>query len=118
MQQAVIIVVATNGALIGCRMLRSARTPHQLRSLVFRYRCYATAPVPAETLKTPELEKRDHVKELELRTRQAPNRLKTWAASQRPRSEAFNQPRFEGAILEMQVWPQWSLQSDGCSLGR
>lgn len=86
-------------------MLRLARAPQQLRSLVLRHRCYATAPVPAETLKTPELEKRDHAKELELRTMQAPNRLKTWAASQRPRSEAFNQPRFERAILEMQVWP-------------
>jgi len=91
--------------LIGCKMLRSARAPRKLWSLVLQHRCYATAPVPAETLKTPELEKGDHVKEMELRTMQAPNRSKTWAASQRPRSEAFNHPRFEGAILEMQPRP-------------
>jgi hypothetical protein len=104
--------------LIGCKMLRSARAPRKPWSLVLRHRCYATAPVPAETVKTPELEKGDHVKEMELRTMQAPNRSKTWAASQRPRSEAFNHPRFEGAILEMQVLPHCSLQSHGCSLGR
>jgi hypothetical protein len=50
-----------------------------------------------------EINKVDQSKELELRTKQAPNQNRTWAVSQQPRSEAFNHPRFEGAVLEMQV---------------
>lgn len=64
---------------------------------------YSTAPHPAQQLATPNIEKSDQVRELEIRTKQAPNRNQTWAPSQQPRSEAFNHPRFEGAILEMQV---------------
>jgi hypothetical protein len=86
-----------------CTMLRLARSL-RLPPSFLRYRCYSTSPVPAETLVTPEIEKADRTKEVELRTMQAPNRSKTWAPSQRPRSDAFNQPRFEGAILEMQVY--------------
>ena len=66
-------------------------------------RVYSTAPVPAKRLVTPEIEKADKAKEVELRTKQAPNRTTTWASSQRPRSDAFDHPRFEGAILELQV---------------
>jgi hypothetical protein len=67
------------------------------------YRAYSTSPVPAENLVTPELERADPKTELELRRDQAPNRTPTWAPSQRPRSEAYDHPRFADAALEMQV---------------
>jgi hypothetical protein len=66
---------------------------------------YSTSVVPPKVLITPEVSKEEETKAMELRTQQAPNRNKTWAKSQRPRSDAFNHPRFEGAILEMQVFP-------------
>jgi hypothetical protein len=95
---------SNHGPASGCTMLRSARALRLPRSFIPRHGCcYSTAPVPAETLLTPEIEKGDQAREIELRTKQAPNRSKTWAPSQRPRSDAFNHPRFEGAILEMQV---------------
>jgi hypothetical protein len=95
---------SNHGPASGCTMLRSARVLRLPRSFIPRHGCcYSTAPVPAETLLTPEIEKGDQAREIELRTKQAPNRSKTWAPSQRPRSDAFNHPRFEGAILEMQV---------------
>jgi len=64
---------------------------------------YSTSIIPPKVLITSELEKQEDSKAIELRTSQAPNRKKTWAKSQRPRNEAFNHPKFEGAILEMQV---------------
>ena len=71
-------------------------------------RAYSDASAPAKNPVTYDLEKADPAKELALRSKQAPNRDRTWAPSQRPRSDAFNQPRFEGAILEMQVCLWWS----------
>jgi hypothetical protein len=85
------------------RFLRIASLRLRISSLQVQIRAYSAAPVPAKRLVTPELEKADLAKEVELRTKQAPNRTTTWASSQRPRSDAFDQPRFEGAILEMQV---------------
>lgn len=79
--------------------LRPRASPH----LLLRTGGYSTAPVPAKQMVTPELERADQAKQMELRTKQAPNRSTTWATSQRPRSDAFDQPRFEGAILQMQV---------------
>jgi len=85
------------------RFLRIASLRARISPLLVVTRAYSTAPVPAKRLVTPELEKADQAKEVELRTKQAPNRTTTWASSQRPRSNAFDQPRFEGAILELQV---------------
>jgi NADH dehydrogenase (ubiquinone) Fe-S protein 6 len=34
---------------------------------------------------------------------QAPNRARTWAASQQPREQAMTGPRFEQTIMELQV---------------
>ena len=84
-------------------MLRTSRTAtYRLRlSFSLRNNEYSTAPVPSKALN--ELEKADQAKDLELRTMQAPNRTRIWATSQRPRKEAFDQPRFERAILQMQV---------------
>lgn len=87
-------------------MLRQAqKLPRRLRleQIVVRHNAYSTIPVPAKVPLTTELEKADHEKEVALRTKQAPNRDVTWAPSQRPRSEAFNHPRFENTILELQV---------------
>ena len=85
------------------RFLRIASLRPRSSPLLILVRAYSTAPVPAKRLVTPEIEKADKAKEVELRTKQAPNRTTTWASSQRPRSDAFDQPRFEGAILEMQA---------------
>jgi hypothetical protein len=87
-------------------MFRPARSipPRLQRLFVVRQSAYSTAPVPAKTAITPEVEQADEAKYIELRTKQAPNRSKTWAPSQRPRSESFDHPRFENAILEMQVY--------------
>jgi hypothetical protein len=86
-------------------MFRPARAipPRLHRQFIAQRSAYSTAPVPAKTVITPELELADEAKQLELRSKQAPNRTKPWATSQRPRSDAFDHPRFEGAILEMQV---------------
>lgn len=86
-------------------MLRiaSLRPRASRRLFLPRTGAYSTAPVPAKEVVTPELEKADKAKELQLRTKQAPNRTTTWANSQRPRSDAYDQPRFEGAVLQMQV---------------
>ena len=85
------------------RISRIAVTRLRLSPLFIHNNAYSTAPVPAKEPVTHELETADQVKQEELRTKQAPNRTKTWATSQRPRSEAFDHPRFEGAILQMQV---------------
>jgi hypothetical protein len=77
-------------------------------SLFIRNNAYSTAHVPAKEPVTDELATSDQAKQKELRTKQAPNRTKTWATSQRPRSEAFDHPRFEGAILQMQVMRTWT----------
>jgi hypothetical protein len=85
------------------RQLRVSSPRLVSSSRLVQHVAYSTSPVPAEDLVTHELEKADAAKELELRTKQAPNRSRTWATSQRPRQDAYNHPRFEGAILEMQV---------------
>src|SRR5271169_5304562 len=87
------------------RMLRIASLRPRVSPLplIIRAGTYSTVPVPTKEVVTPELEKADRAKEMELRTEQAPNRNTTWASSQRSRGDAFDQPRFEGAILQMQV---------------
>jgi hypothetical protein len=50
-----------------------------------------------------KLEKVERVEGLAILEQQAPNRPQTWAPSQRPRSDAFNHPRFEKTALDMQV---------------
>lgn len=72
----------------------------RLSPLFIHNTAYSTAPVSAKEPVTHELETAE---QKELRMKQALNRTKTWSASQRPRSEAFDHPRFEGAILQMQV---------------
>lgn len=82
----------------------SPRIPVRCVRFLGRVRCaYSTSVVPPRVLVTPELSEEEQTKAIELRTNQAPNRKQTWAKSQRPRSDAFNHPKFEGAILEMQV---------------
>jgi len=62
------------------------------------------APVPIKDQDAAgKLEKVRRLPDLEVLGQQAPNRPETWAPSQRPRSDAFNHPRFEKAALEMQV---------------
>ena len=64
------------------------------------------APLPIKDLDAAgKLDKVKRLADIEVLKQQAPNRLQTWAPSQRPRSDAFNHPRFEKAALEMQVGP-------------
>jgi hypothetical protein len=89
------------------RVSRIAVSRLRLYPFLVRSYAYSTALAAAQGLATHELERVDQTRELELRNKQAPNRIQTWATSQRPRNEAFNHPRFEGAILEMQVKLLW-----------
>ncbi|PLB52130.1 hypothetical protein P170DRAFT_402027 [Aspergillus steynii IBT 23096] len=41
---------------------------------------------------------------------QAPNRARTWAASQQPREKAMTGPRFEQTIMEMQPQPMAAIE--------
>lgn len=62
------------------------------------------APVPIkEQDAAGKLEKLERLEDLAILDQQAPNRVQTWAPSQRDRSDAFNHPRFEKTALEMQV---------------
>jgi hypothetical protein len=62
------------------------------------------APVPIkEQDAAGKLEKLERLEDSAIFEQQAPNRVQTWAPSQRPRSDAFNHPRFEKTALEMQV---------------
>ena len=85
------------------RISRIAVARLRLSTMFIYSNAYSTAQVPAKEPVTHELETADQAKQRELRTKQAPNRSQTWSTSQRPRSEAYDHPRFEGAILEMQV---------------
>ena len=91
------------------RTLLRVRSPwiRPLNSL--QIRTYVDEPVPAKNFTSYQLEEADPAKGLTSHIKQAPNRSDVWASSQRPRSDAFNQPRFETAILDMQV----SLRFDG-----
>ncbi|KAL4864508.1 hypothetical protein BDV12DRAFT_176050 [Aspergillus spectabilis] len=45
-----------------------------------------------------------------IRSVQAPNRVSTWAASQKPRAEAMSGPRFEQTIMELQPTPMAAIE--------
>ncbi|KAL4904393.1 lactobacillus shifted protein [Aspergillus multicolor] len=45
-----------------------------------------------------------------VRTMQAPNRVGTWAASQKPRPEAMSGPRFEQTIMHLQPTPMAAIE--------
>ena len=85
------------------RISRIVVTRLRVSPLFIHNNAYSTAPVPGKEPATHELEMAHQAEQKELLTKQAPNRTKTWSPSQRPRSEAFDHPRFEGAILQMQV---------------
>lgn len=62
------------------------------------------APVPIkEQDAAGKLDKLERLEDLAILDQQAPNRVQTWAPSQRARSDVFNDPRFEKTALEMQV---------------
>jgi len=94
-------------------MLRQTRhIPSRLRlqRIVVRQNAYSTEQPPVKEPITTEVEKADHPKLVELRTKQAPNRDRTWAPSQRPRSDAFNQARFEDTIIQLQPQPAAAIE--------
>ncbi len=82
-------------------MLRFLKTPSRQVVLTANRRAvqsianYSTAVLEQETSKPVSVK----VKQ------QAPNRVETWAASQRPRSDVFKGPRFEQVNLEEQPAP-------------
>jgi hypothetical protein len=76
------------------------------RALFLLHRRAESSFVPPVPMKKQDaagkLEKLERLEDLAI-LEQAPNRVETWAPSQRPRSDAFNHPRFEKTALEMQV---------------
>lgn len=64
----------------------------------------ATNATPVDAMGSRDAPLREDVEAGERnRQLQAPNRARTWAASQQPREKAMTGPRFEQTIMEMQV---------------